>query len=215
MNIDRKVACLVSLADQVLKVWRGYVMTIDEFLTEIIPVHDPQLRECIKHNGQIETYGPMKTLSCMGEEQFFVRFLIRGSVWGYMFNSRGKETTVCFVTKPGEVLYGADFLGEDAANITLETLTESEIFSIPVEEILKLRLQYPEIEDIYLNIMISTLQYHWRTKKMLYLKTARERYEWFLEEYPGLIDKVNHNKIASFLNITPVTLSRIRTARGS
>lgn len=187
-------------------------MTSNEFLTKIIPVHDPELRKCLVRKAKVETFPPLTSLSNMGEEQFYVRFLITGQVWGYMFDNRGKETTVCFVTKPGEVLYGSDFLGEDQTNITLQTLSESEIFSVPVDEILRLRLLYPEIENIYLSIMISMMQYHWRTKKMLYLKTAKERYEWFLREYPGLIDSVSHTKIASFLNITPVTLSRIRSS---
>ena len=187
-------------------------MTTDEFLTKIIPVQDPQLRECLNRKAKVETYAPFMPLSNMGEEQFYVRFLISGRVWGYMYDSRGRETTVCFVTKPGEVLYGSDFLGEEQTNVSLETLTESEIFSVPVDEILRLRQSYPEIENIYLSIMISMLQYHWQTKKMLYLKTAKERYEWFLEEYPGLIDIVSHAKVASFLNITPVTLSRIRSS---
>lgn len=81
---------------------------------------------------------------------------------------------------------------------------------MPLDIILGLRNTYTEIENLYLQIMVMCLKYHWETKKMLYLRTAKERYEWFMKEYPGLIDKVNHAKIASFLNITPVTLSRVR-----
>lgn len=39
---------------------------------------------------------------------------------------------------------------------------------------------------------------------------AMKRYLWFLEKYPGLIDAVNNKYIASYLNMTPVTLSRLR-----
>lgn len=37
------------------------------------------------------------------------------------------------------------------------------------------------------------------------------RYLWFLEEYPGMIDRVQHYILASFLGMSPVTLSRTRT----
>ena len=37
-----------------------------------------------------------------------------------------------------------------------------------------------------------------------------ERYQWFLARYPGLISTVNNKHIASFLGMTPVTLSRLR-----
>ena len=36
------------------------------------------------------------------------------------------------------------------------------------------------------------------------------RYQWFLKKYPGLIDEVSNKHIASFLGMTPVTLSRLR-----
>ncbi|MEQ2617002.1 hypothetical protein AAAT94_07475 [Intestinimonas aquisgranensis] len=39
-----------------------------------------------------------------------------------------------------------------------------------------------------------------------------ERYQWFLEAYPGLIDQVTHRYVASFLEMSPVTLSRLRSA---
>ena len=43
---------------------------------------------------------------------------------------------------------------------------------------------------------------------------AAERYAWFTRSYPGLIDRVSHRYVASFLGITPVTLSRVRAAAG-
>ena len=45
-------------------------------------------------------------------------------------------------------------------------------------------------------------------------RTSCEVYElsikWFLEHYPGVIDKISHELIASFLHMSPVTLSRVR-----
>lgn len=41
---------------------------------------------------------------------------------------------------------------------------------------------------------------------------AKQRFQWFLEEYPGLIFDVNNRHIASFLSMTPETLSRMKSA---
>lgn len=51
---------------------------------------------------------------------------------------------------------------------------------------------------------------HWELKRVLNSCTAVQRYQWFLEEYPGLIDRVSNKYIASFLGMTPVTLSWLR-----
>ncbi|MDO4287394.1 MAG: hypothetical protein Q4C40_06695 [Eubacteriales bacterium] len=37
--------------------------------------------------------------------------------------------------------------------------------------------------------------------------SAPQRYQWFLEEYPEVINLVKKKYIASFLNLTPQTLS--------
>ncbi len=188
-------------------------MQVRHFLNDMIPVKDPSLRSVIEKYAAIETFAPHSILSEMGEKEQNVRFLIRGKIWGYMYNNAGQEITICFVTDPGDVIYGSEYLGAEESEIALETITECEVFTMPMEILLNLQNEYPEIAALYLQIMVKRLQYHWKTKKMLYLKSAAERYEWFLEEYPGLIDQVSHGKIASFLNITPVTLSRVRNSQ--
>ena len=40
--------------------------------------------------------------------------------------------------------------------------------------------------------------------------TASERYVLFLEDFPGLVKKVPLKHVASYLNMTPETISRIR-----
>ena len=79
-----------------------------------------------------------------------------------------------------------------------------------VETILKTRADYSEIMELQIYLLAKSSIYHWETRRMLYLKTAKERYEWFLKQYPGYINCVPHSEIASFLNISRETLSRIR-----
>ena len=67
----------------------------------------------------------------------------------------------------------------------------------------------------YNHLLTDALKRHWEIKTMLYKCTAKERYEWFLENYPGLIDQVTNKYIASFLRMSPVTLSRLKTLHKS
>lgn len=46
----------------------------------------------------------------------------------------------------------------------------------------------------------------------MYQHAAMERYQWFLQAYPGLCYQVSGKQIASFLGMTQVTLSRLRRA---
>ena len=39
---------------------------------------------------------------------------------------------------------------------------------------------------------------------------AMAKYKWFLEEYPGLLNRIPHYYVAGFLGMTPTQLSRTR-----
>ena len=64
-----------------------------------------------------------------------------------------------------------------------------------------------------LNCKIAELLFIKKEKResTLLLDDAKTRYLSFLEEYPGLEVRLKQHHIASYLGMTPVTLSRIRT----
>lgn len=51
-------------------------------------------------------------------------------------------------------------------------------------------------------------------ERQLMVHSAEERYQIFLQEYPGLDKRIPQYHIASYLGISPVSLSRIRGSSG-
>jgi len=49
-----------------------------------------------------------------------------------------------------------------------------------------------------------------RREARLLLGNGEQRYRWFCKEYPQLLERITQYHIASFLGITPVSLSRLR-----
>lgn len=179
------------------------------FLTNIIPIKDRKLKAILEKECRVCLFHQGEGINEVGKIDYYVRFLISGAVRGYIVDGKGRETTTIFMIHPGDIIAGSRMLDGSASEIGFKVLKDSEVFSVPVVTVLGLR-EYPEIIELQMYMLAQSSIYHWETKKMLYLKTATERYEWFLKQYPGLIDCVPHSDIASFLNITPVTLSRIR-----
>ena len=101
-------------------------------------------------------------------------------------------------------------LNASSAMLSIEALTDSEILCIPIESIRELLKENIFLLQIYNRFLANALERHWEIKNILHKQTAKERYQWFLEAYPGLIDRVSNKHIASFLGMTPVTLSRLR-----
>ena len=77
----------------------------------------------------------------------------------------------------------------------------------------QLHQSYPEIKDGFQDILFQ----RFRNYAQLFLSrikdTPGERYEELLKNHPEIIKRVPQHYIASYLGITPISLSRIRNRK--
>ncbi|MCD8230941.1 MAG: Crp/Fnr family transcriptional regulator [Clostridiales bacterium] len=188
-------------------------MTVNEFYTDICQIQSPELLRILADATETRYVKKGEFLVRAGESQPDICFLMEGLLRGFFLDANGKDVTDCFGYRCGTASMA--FCQLDAGNIspmTIEILEDSVFFCIPILLILQLQDQYPEIVKFYNKILISALNEHWQMKQILHQYTAIQRYQWFLSEYPGLAERVSNKNIASFLRMTPVTLSRIKRA---
>lgn len=119
-----------------------------------------------------------------------------------MLDADGRDITDCFAYRQGEVLMGCNALGTPSL-ISLETMRDCELLSIPLSKILPLMDENPTLLKCYIQFLLKGLERHWEGKMLMYRCSAMERYQWFLKMYPGLIDLVRNKHVASFLGMTP------------
>ncbi len=144
-----------------------------------------------------------------GEIQREVPFLVSGVVRGYYFDSEGKDITDCLVHKVGEPVVAEAELGQPS-RLYMRALSDTQVIASPVEDVQRLILQYPVLLELYNRLLADAFSNHWEIKSMIAGSTAMQRYQWFLRRYPGLSEQVSQKHIASFLRMTPITLSRVR-----
>lgn len=126
-----------------------------------------------------------------------------------MLDLNGKDITDCIMFRCGDpVVPDNDFT--QPASITLEVLTDCEVVTLPLATVIHMLDNYPSMVKLYHRLLSLSTNLHRGLKVATYQYTAAQRYEWFLKEYPGLIDQISHKYIASLLNMTPVTLSKMR-----
>ena len=144
-----------------------------------------------------------------GEQPASVMILEEGILRGYLPGMGGKDVTDCFYHRYGTVISGRSSLN-DPSLLRVEALTPCRVMLLPASEVRELMDKDMVILRAYNRVLSHALDRHWEEKLLLHRCAAMERYLWFLKEYPGLIDQVNNRYVASFLNMTPVTLSRLR-----
>lgn len=147
-----------------------------------------------------------------GEHTTGLCFLVKGLLRGFFLDHQSNDVTDCFGFRFGSTAMPyADFNALSPINIV--ALEDSQVLVVPIQLVQQMLMEYIEIAHIYNRLLLMGAAEHWEIKTALYQYTAAQRYEWFLQRYEGLIDRVPHVHIASFLGITPVTLSRLRGKR--
>lgn len=190
---------------------RNMQMRLADFYQEYFQIHDEALLEEVVRVSQVRTLAGGEILFKQGQVPQQLCLLMQGVIRGFLLNVNGKDITDCIVFQAGDsAMPDGEFL--QPASINIEALEPSEIVCVDISEVCRLMREHPELVLIRQRLLILSAQRHRDLKIVVYQYTAAQRYQWFLKNYPGLIDRIHHKYIASLLNMTPVTLSRIRRA---
>lgn len=188
---------------------RDIQMRLADFYREYFQIYNEELLEEISKVSRVRTLAAGEMLCKQGQVPMQLYLLLQGVIRGFLLNINGKDITDCIVFQHGDAaMPDGEFLRP--ASINMEALEESQVVCIDMSEVYRLMQAYPELVMIRQQLLILSAQRHRDLKIVAYQYSAAQRYQWFLENYPGLIDRIHHKYIASLLNMTPVTLSRVR-----
>lgn len=136
--------------------------------------------------------------------------VIEGVMRIFTLDESGNETNLIFVT-PGHSISG-NFLPFGISSVNIQCITDVKIIVAKTDKLTELLEEY-EILKPFLFKTINGAHQHILNRLTQYIKMdARERYLFFLKEYPGLVNIIPHYHIANYLGITPTQLSRIRNS---
>lgn len=99
---------------------------------------------------------------------------------------------------------------QQPTDLMIEALKASVIYTINYEKMKLLSLRLPCIAKLHMSILEYGLILSQQKADSWRFETARERYERFIKEYPLVIGRASVNHIASYLLMTPESLSRVR-----
>ena len=96
---------------------------------------------------------------------------------------------------------------------TLETVLPSEVYVIKGEDIKAAIQSHPERMGEMVKFSIERMVCYSKLFLSRIKETPQERYESLVREHPEIIEQIPQHYIASYLGITPVSLSRIRNRK--
>jgi len=139
-----------------------------------------------------------------------IGFVNSGCLREYSIDNKGTEHIIQFAIEDWWVSDLHSFLSGLPATYNIDALQDSEILLLEKSERDKMLNACPKMERFFrLLIEANHVASHQRISDSLGA-SAEERYLKFIKTYPKLFEQVPQNQIASYLGITPQSLSRIR-----
>jgi len=133
-----------------------------------------------------------------------------GIVRAFATDDKGKEYTRTIYTPIGTTGNLSSLITKEPSNLIYECLTDCEVLQCNYEDFYKLSIKHHDLSVFHYKVLERVYIREESKILDLTLLDATNRYKKLQEKIPNIDNLINQYHIASYLNITPVQLSRIR-----
>lgn len=150
-----------------------------------------------------------------GHTSDYMYFVGRGLARCFYFDDHtGREVTSIIWKEKNIVCDPVSFFLRKVSDVNIEVMQDSLLLSISYRQLQDIFDVFPEAEIFGRCISLQYVYYHAQQARKLAGSSAWERYLHLLETHPGIELTVSKELIASYLNITPQSLSRLLQQHG-
>ena len=136
-------------------------------------------------------------------------FIIKGIIKAY-FNHNQEQVNLLYF-RTGDVISNYRYMYlQESSFLTYEAVVPVTVIRVEKFTIYSLLEEYPHLNVTYRETFASTLSRYEDKFRSLLCYPARERYIKFVEQFGADISCFTQKEIASYLGITPETLSRVK-----
>ncbi len=183
---------------------------IDQFIERL--KHDKANWPKFKDFFQEKEIAAKTTLLCEGEIAQNIYFIKKGCLrlW---FNNDGKDITFQFFFEHKAVSSIESFMNKQPSMFTLESIEPTSLIVLKKEDFDTLNNHYPQMKEEFYKIILQRMENYARLFLSRIKDNPQKRYQDLLKNQPEIIKRIPQHYIASYLGITPISLSRIRNKK--
>lgn len=182
---------------------------IEDYLSEILELPKEAVSKCSNFYSS-KSISKNQILLQQGEVCNDTYFVEKGLLRMYSIDKSGKEHIIQFAPEKWLISDRSSLFFNEKSNYYIESIEDSEILLLKSDFFSRLNESFPhasERNDLLLQKHIRNLQ---NRVNSLLADTAEERYLNFIKMYPDILLRVPQWMVASYLGITPESLSRVR-----
>lgn len=199
---------LLALAAYIL-----YIEVLDYFVPNVSLLWTSELIWCkLQAVAQRKEYHSKSVLLESGRISEDL-YLIENGCLRLWFNNNGKDVTFQFFFEGQGVSSVESFLYNRVSIFSIEAIESSSILVIGKKDFMHILDTFPECKEMVNQLLIERLINYTHLFLSRIKDSPKERYDELIKTHPEILKRVPQHYIASYLGITPVSLSRIRSRR--
>lgn len=159
---------------------------------------------------EIADYPKGEALEHQGDPSMEQYFVIEGILKRVVSNAQGKEMILRFAAESDIDTSYAAWRLKTAIPYSIRTVTRVRAAKLPMQHWVSFLEQHPTIKSEFefeIMKLMSEVMAHTIT---LHLLDASGRVQRFVRKHPDLVDRLPKKELASYLNLSPETLSRLK-----
>jgi CRP-like cAMP-binding protein len=137
-------------------------------------------------------------------------FIVKGLLRSFQILSNGNEKTYVLANENRLFTEHTSFISQTPATDFLEAIEDTDVLSFTYDDLMKVYKKSHALESI--GRQLSDVNFIAAKNKLMSLMNddATTRYTDFLKTYKNILPRIPQNIIASYLGITPQSLSRLK-----
>ena len=136
-------------------------------------------------------------------------YITEGCIRVYLIKN-GEEMTIRF-GYAGSIIAALDsFIHENSSNLMMQALRKTKLKLIPKPNFIQFMRADKDRLNLWIDILSNFVLQQMEREEDILTDDPRERFQRVMQRSPHLFQEVPHKYIASYLRMTPETLSRIK-----
>lgn len=182
---------------------------LGNFLRSKIDVSDEQMHqlEALCTVSQVKKGDVLLKAGDVCKSTFFV---VKGCLRSYVLDKKNKPHVIEFAPENSWLTERISFMTGEPAAFYIDAIEDTEFIAVPDNFFTELPNIVPNADKVSREMLVDSVKSFRKRLISLLSDTADDRYLAFIQSFPTLALRVPQKMIASYLGITPESLSRIR-----
>lgn len=149
----------------------------------------------------------------IGEVNDKLYFVEEGVLQEFSYQEEDQTNTHWLMPEGSFVYSTVSFINEVPTEMGIKAIEKVKLLYITKPDLQTIYEKVPQMERVGRLVTEQTLTEYEKFLLLIRYSSSEEKLAWFEETFPTLVNRVPQKYIASYLNIRPETLSRVRSKR--